>query len=352
MILDKTEDIVLETLENICIVAQEILGQIDYRHAERTKPLDHYALAEKLRSLRTDLQYILQNRKILRPIKPAFFMWQWTFTSIRKSLRKIEVAEKVFATSPNERFLREATLASLWAYQAVSIFNSKSVLKEALCDMDRFIFDHQTIKKGDIVLSYKTPAYLQKDILARLVYIATNSSITHSLIATESGAAAKLLCSSPGGNGINLSLPFPAQGEIYIIMRLKDTDAHYAKLVERSIDTWNERIETLYVCKFPEFKSWVASALGFLYTLSIYTLQRPIILQNFAKNQQGLFCSEIIDNIFKEAGILITPRSEYDALIGPVELFHSPYLALQGIIMNEEDRETIRKDLTRQFNLR
>lgn len=341
----------LENIENIRITAQDILRKIDNHHAGQSVILDHNALVEKLRSLRADLQHILQHRKVLRPIVPVFSMRQWAFASIRKSLRKIELAEKIFAVSPDERFLREATLASLWAYQAVSIFHSRNIFEKALRDIDHFILDYQTIKKGDVFLSYKTATYLQKDILARLISIAASSSITHSLIATESGATMKLLCSSPDGNGINLSSLIPDRGEIYIVMRLKDTDTPHARLVEKSIDRWSERIESLYICKFAEFKSWVASAAGFLYTLSICTLQRPIILQNFAKKQQGLFCSEVIDNIFKEAGVLITPRSEYDALVGPAEFFHSPYLVLQGIIMNREDREIVKEELIQQFKL-
>lgn len=341
-----------KTLEGICTTTQDILRRIDHRSPEESASLNRTALSGKLHVLRTDLQHLLDIKKDLRPIVPAFIMRQWAFASIRKALKKIALAEQAFIDSSDELFLRETTLAALWAYQAASLFHLRNILKEVPHDMDRFIFDHQMLKKGDVVLSYKTKAYLRKDILAKLVAITTNSSITHSLITTGSGTTAKLLCSSPEKNGINLLSPIPKQGEVYIVMRLKDTDAPYIKLVEQSIDTWKERIDSLYVCKFSEFKSWVASALGFVYVLSVYVSQRPIIIRNFAKNQQGLFCSEIIDTIFKEAGILLTPRSEHDALVGPVEFFHSPYLALQGFIINEEDREIIKEELIQQFDLR
>lgn len=195
--------------------------------------------------------------------------------------------------------------------------------------------------------------YLEKDILARLISIAANSSITHSLIVAEHGPVAKLLCSSPGGHGVSLSVPSPARGEVYVVMRLRETDGPHMKLVEDSIDKWNDRIGGLsYVCKFAEFKSWVASAEALLCNLSIRMFQRTIIFQNFARKQEGLFCSEVIDNIFKEAGILITPRSEYDALVGPVEFFHSPYLVLRGVIMNNEDSELIREEVRQKFDLK
>ena len=339
---------VLETIEDIQNITQDILEKINNRGAI---PVDHTRLTQKLRTLQVELKSLLDSKEELYDMVPVFTMRQWAFASIRQSLRKISLAKQFQELSSDDEFFHEATTAALWAYQGTSILRLRSILQEICDDMDRFIFDRQTLRQGDVVLSYKTEAYLKKDILARLVAFTTGSSVTHSYITAESGITAKLLCSSPDLSGVSLLSALPQQGEIYIVMRLKDTDAPYVKHIEESIEIWKRRIESRLPCKFSESKSWVASALGFIYCLSVYIFQKPIIIKNFAKNRPGLFCSEVVDNIFKEAGIFVTPRSEHPALIGPVEFFHSPYLALQGFIINDEDRETIKAELIDQFNL-
>ncbi len=340
---------ILETIEDIQTITQDILEKINNHDST---PADHTDLMQRLHTLRVDLKSLLDSKEAMYDMVPVFIMRQWTLASIKKSLRKIALAEQALALSSDDTFLHEANTASLWAYQATSILCLRGILQEIYSNMDRFVFDRQALRQGDVVLSYKTATYLKKDFLARLVAITTGSSVTHSYITAESGITAKLLCSSPDLNGVNLLSAFPQQGEIYIIMRLKNTSAPYAKHIENSIEIWKERIKSRFTCKFSESKSWIASALGLIYVLSVYIFQRPIIIKNFAKNRPGLFCSEIVDNIFKEAGILVTPRSEYPSLIGPVEFFHSPYLALQGFIINEEDRETIKEELIDQFDLR
>lgn len=344
MITDSIENIrndSLNLLDSIRIPAYSILSE---------KP----DVMDQLRVLKEHLKNAISEKNELSKIVPVFLMRQWILASIYKSIRRIRAIEK---KAPGKRMpsRREIEIAALWAYQAISIFKSRALFQDMLDQGDRYILDQSAIKKGDIILSYKTAKYLKRDILARLVSIATNSAITHSLVATEDGENSKLLCSSPEGNGINLLPPHPNPGEIYIIMRPRDIGARYEQHIRHAINTWRDRVNTAtgtpYRYKFAEMKSWIASAVGFIYVLSTYLSRRSITLPNFAKDQQGIFCSEMIDDIFKEIGILVGPRSEHDAVIGPVEIFHSPYLAMQGVIVNEADHESMRKELAQKFNL-
>ncbi len=328
-----------------------ILARIALAEDEGEVSKEEPKLLEELLSLETGLKTILSDTKNLRTVAPVMFMRLWSVASIRRSLKKIRSAKKHSAAGRSAAFFHTARIAALWGYQALSILKTRSILSQAFQNLDCHLLKHEDLQKGDVILSYKTARYLHKDLLSKLIAVAANSSITHALITTESGNEPKLLCSSALGNGLNLALPSPDPGEIYLVMRLHQVPKKQTEKLSLTLDRWNKNVRLLRIYKFSELKCWMASLLGFLYVFSVCILRRPIILRNIAKDRPGYFCSEIIDDIFKEAGLFLTPRSEHAALAGPVEFFHSPYLSFQGIIMNNNDHETLKEELAAEFHI-
>lgn len=331
----------------------DFLSTIAFSRRDPSVATDREVVLRKLFSIRGKLRSILREKKRLRVLVPVFPMRQWMLASINESIRRMGKLERGAASGTS--FWDDVEVIALWAYQAVSIFDARALFQDILNHDSNYAIDRNLLKHGDIVLSYKTKKYLRKDILARLVSMATNSPITHSLIVSTSGSKPLLLCSSPEGNGPNFLEPCPSPGEVYIVMRLRDMAFPFGDHIKKIVDMRNIGLADgcpVNAYKFAELKSWVASAIGFIYVLSTYLFRRPIVFPNIVKSDNGVFCSELIDNVFREAGFFMTPRSENPSVVGPVEIFYSPYLSFQGIIMNEDDRGSMREELTRKFNLR
>jgi hypothetical protein len=88
---------------------------------------------------------------------------------------------------------------------------------------------------------------------------------------------------------------------------------------------------------FAELKSWFAVFVGFVQMVLVRTLRRSFYVDNIFKTNKKLFCSELIDNIFKDLGVYLTSRSDNDSMIGPAEMFYSPYLDFVGVLCNKEE---------------
>lgn len=98
----------LETIDGIRTTSREILEKIDNHRVGQNEFEHDDVIAEKLRSLQVALLHLLKNKKAVRPLAPVYFMRQWAFASVRKSLRKIKSAEEALAVLSSEKFLKEA----------------------------------------------------------------------------------------------------------------------------------------------------------------------------------------------------------------------------------------------------
>lgn len=74
-------------------------------------------------------------------------------------------------------------------------------------------------------------------------------------------------------------------------------------------------------------------------------VKKNIVIRNPYSKRKGIFCSELVDTIFKEAGTYLVPRSEYDSLVGPIEILYSPYFSFKGIMGSEKDFITLEKEI-------
>lgn len=186
----------------------------------------------------------------------------------------------------------------------------------------------------------------------------TNSQVTHSLIASQApGEDVQLLGAGDPTNGLGLMPIAPEKGEIFLVLTHEDPTT--ISRINPIISRWhkeaqtamqqrraNETLHRMY--KFPELKCQAASLIGLFVVIHAY-LGNPVTVRNPFANQTGVFCSELIDEIFKEADILVSPRSEHNAVIGPVELLYSPLFSLKGVIADEHDLAHAQSEIKKQF---
>jgi hypothetical protein len=164
-----------------------------------------------------------------------------------------------------------------------------------------------------------------------------------------------LISFNPTHEGLGETTTSPLKGEMFIVLRYRPSlsGISHEKLIE-SLDSWwpKKQINTASGNRsFAELKSWVACAIGFLYIITSYVFGRPVCLPNPIKNKKGLFCSEFVDEVFKQAGVCLSPRSENASVVGPVELFYSPHLEFKGIIFHKEDQSQLLEEIVKTVML-
>ncbi len=297
-------------------------------------------------------------RSLLESV-PVRFHRHLILASIRGALRKLRKASRSAARSP-ELAAKEIGYALLWMEQASKAADTIQLFRQAISSdaQPRFFLSPESLSKNDIILSYKTTYYLKRSILSRMVALATNSPITHAMLVCHGkDGAPKLLVSGDKTKGLGLVDPVTAPGEMFIVMRPADGRDGSGQL-SKAVDLWHARASYRQETplknersrwKFAEVKCQFASLVGFCYVLSVKFLARPFIVTNPIKNDSQVFCTELIDNIFKKAGILLSPRSEHDALVGPIELLYSPALSFVGVIASPEDLSHAEEEIRSQF---
>lgn len=288
---------------------------------------------------------------------PARFHRQWIIASFHRHIKKLKNARKHALENDLSGYKQEVRLAGLWFGQAKSMMEIVPFFVALGKNNDTsLLITPNHLQKGDIILSYKTRAYLRKVPISWLVRFASNSSVTHTMIACHNeGEPPALLVSGDITRGLGILSPTTEPGEIWIVLRAKKTLP--IPEMNRAIDKWllfaKERIKAKAAGKrdawiFPEIKCQMASAIGLIYILFV-RCGSSISIQNPARKREGVFCSELIDVIFKDAGVLVSPRSEHDAVISPIELLYSPVLEIKGIIAERSDLDQVSSEIREQF---
>ncbi len=287
------------------------------------------------------------------PINSLFFHRQWIRASIRGHMRKVSCAIKLLKQGKNSAAERELELATLWLGQAEKLYETITFFKNFVVDdLTDYTLQTSHLKKGDIILSYKTSYLLRRSFVSRLVKLASHSQITHIMIAShEENEEPELLFSGDDTQGLGVLVPKPKSGEIFLVMEAKDK--MHQKMLNAPISKWRNHAyvrkkQSVDCYTFPELKCQIASLIGLVVVAMVY-IGQPLSILNPIQKQSGVFCSELIDAIFKEAGILATPRSEHNGIVGPIEFFYSPLLTFKGVIASSYDLSQIQTEIREQF---
>lgn len=220
-----------------------------------------------------------------------------------------------------------------------------TVGKKVVSEMLKIKIKPEELKKGDILLSYKTNNHLKTHFLSRLISIAEHNQITHSaMLYSATPHRIRMLAANGNEGKVDLFDLKQQEGEIWFVLRAKITPAQEKELCN-VVDQWVKDIRKYPKrYRFAEFKSWTATFIGLLYTEIILHFNKIIMIPNIVRSHNEFFCSEVVDNIFKEIGINLVLRSMHDSVVGPAEFFFSPHLEHVGMIYNQNEREELEKE--------
>ena len=237
---------------------------------------------------------------------------------------------------------KEVEIISVCIKDVIKIIDIEYIFKE---NLKKYIITNNQLKKGDVILYYDSEEFLKNDFLARLICIAGQTRISHaSIVCQVNKNKVKILTGTAMAERVDLFDIYIQKNRFLFVMRPKISKVQLNYL-HKVLDIWNYKLKNMVdVVKFAEKKVWTAALIAILHVISVTIFHRILGLQNPFKGGKKYFCSELVDNIFKEIGIYLTARSEVDAVIGPSELFYSPYLEFVGILCNEDEIDLLAKE--------
>lgn len=209
---------------------------------------------------------------------------------------------------------------------------TKHMIHEFNNNPDKFRIKQSALKKGDIILSYKTPEFLKNNFISRMICIVQDSPITHSSVVSRKIERKWKMLSSSGFDNSSKEIDIDKkEGEELFVFRPK-LKREERRMLEISTDEWTKILAENGNMKFSYKKFWLAIIIGIVYRITNDLARRTIIFKNPFTSENSYFCSELVNQIYLDAGIYLTIKSEYSSTIGPVDISSSPYLNCIGVL--------------------
>lgn len=267
-----------------------------------------------------------------------------SFDKIKKIRKEVEwLISKVYETNYNTSRVNGKIKRILWDLRRNAYILSDSVVyvnnkyymdyfvEEALKDK-RYYISLDKVKKGDVILSYKTDEYFSKGkFMSNIIHLVQRSNITHSLIAYSSkDGVLKWIVADGHVNKTGLAKAYRIEGE-YLLVFEPRIERDYKKIYMNKIDEFVERIKkdnkgfSFRKFSFALIYGILFYSVGFLFT---HLFSYP----NLVDKKDYYYCSQIVGSVFRDSGLFITPRNDYPDIMGPVEFLESPYLKFKGVL--------------------
>lgn len=277
--------------------------------------------------------------------------------NINKQLKKIKKEyEKENFNLRNQRVIEEKILDIEYFLKPIEAsVNYLSKQDIAQLYAKKYEQDHSSsaipaskLKKGDIIISYITNQALKETWEYRVITKVEGSRFAHSAIVYEIKKDKIITLAASGHRKVTTVLPLDEiKGVSFFIFRpnlnKKLRDKYLVQL-----DAWGSYLKK-YPQKFSMKKLSFAIAWGVFYTVGIRLLNSIIVIKNPFRSDRGFFCSELVNMIFLEIGIYLTPRSQYSSTVGPTEIAASSHLEFVGIL-NPKKQGKDQKNLVNYYS--
>ncbi|MBI2576772.1 hypothetical protein HYV84_06155 [Candidatus Woesearchaeota archaeon] len=205
--------------------------------------------------------------------------------------------------------------------------------------LKKYILEPYQLETGDILLSFKPKEFFKKisffTVLPRMTAAFEQSQVTH----------AALCIKLPGGPKIVESvMDIGIDGAVMRDFEVPEVQVLVALRPQLSQDQRMRLIQAIrrHIQNQPTYS--VLKLVGFLPTLLVTRTLNWFTkgyrqLPNFLSIRKStFFCSEFVNQVFKDAGILLTPKSKYSATVSPSDIVSSPFLTFIGLVFRDSER--------------
>lgn len=219
-------------------------------------------------------------------------------------------------------------------YDLLATHRINRMVRLHLEDDSGFLIEAKDLEKGDLILSYETDIILKKYFYPRIISKLQMDRFAHSRLVVEKAEERVITMHASGfKRAILLAELERHEGEIMFVFRPRLPKGSGEKLFDQ-IDTWKKKLEVKDY-GFAVRRLWFAFLAGLVFWSCAIAFNRLINLGSLFRNDEGYFCSELINEMFKRSGIYLAARSKDSYLIGPFEFKTSCYLEPIGVLKLE-----------------
>jgi len=197
--------------------------------------------------------------------------------------------------------------------------------------LKNYLINISDLETGDILLLFKSKKDLSKHPMSRAISFFSDSQVTSTSMAVKGSFGIKTLGSKIIG-GIKFRDLNVKNGEVLIVLRPKITHQQRFLILE------SIRKLMQLKTKFSWLKIWGGLHTNILtkslYYFNLGHIHIPNIL-GFERSK--LYCSEFLNQVFMNAGILLVPKSRNSNVVYPYDLVYSP-LKYLGLLFNDNEK--------------
>jgi hypothetical protein len=207
------------------------------------------------------------------------------------------------------------------------------------------------LKSGDILVSFKTLSYLQKEEgnkISNWVRRFTGSQVTHVGIFFWGNARKLKIIHAFENTNYGIETLGLSEGEVYIVLRPRINANQRIKLWK----VIRERIKQ--GTKFSTNKMLTVVPSILINRISYKLFRKRVEAgQVFDNTKTRMFCSEFLNQVFKDAGFLLTPKSKYSIDVYPGDIMASPFVDYVGLLFldSEFTKEKIKNEILKGVKL-
>jgi hypothetical protein len=221
--------------------------------------------------------------------------------------------------------------------------NVENILVSGYKRLQDSIVDKSKLVTGDLLLSFKTNEFLKNVIISKKIAKVTGSHVTHILVAVKLPMSdPRVIDSDRAFGGVTLRDLNIRKGEVLLVLRPRLNSTQRVELLKHLKYHVQNRTTYPVPKMIGVWPSTILSSFAGLFTGRYHHVQNVLAIRN-----AGFFCSEFLDNAFKQAGFMLTPKSRYSEMVAPADIAASPNVEYIGLLFNpsEDSRKIIEKDM-------
>jgi len=201
------------------------------------------------------------------------------------------------------------------------------------------------LQSGDIWLSFKTLSFLKRETISHWISRFTGSQVTHAaLFIYDSAMNPVLIHSAQDVVAGFYRIKGTIEGEVFIVLRPRLN-------AEQRVALWRV-VREMIKKKIGFSKLKLVGVLPSLALSRIVSLfsGRAVTLGNIAgSSRAAMFCSEFINEAFRNCGFYLTPKSRHSSMVFPSDIIASPAVDYVGLIFDDDKftQDRIMKELVK-----
>ncbi len=199
-------------------------------------------------------------------------------------------------------------------------------------DITRTKLNLAQLQTGDVVAQITSPKTVSQKIISKVYSTLKESEVGHILFIVR--VADRIMYADYIGTGFRYRTFKVRPENIYIVLRPRSINLNQRMKMLRSVQN-----------HIKDKNSYSHGELMGAYAVLIFTKIFNLLRGRFTSFSNpvpdptgSFFCSEFVNEVYREAGIYLTPKSRYSNTVMTSDILHSSYLFFLGLLFDDSEK--------------